>query len=179
MSNVTLSNISFPVFRVGETKPTQDSGVICFLQSSVDKEMGEPYRLLIVDDKNRPEPFLFLRRAALKDEGVPLYKLDRAIFFIGDLIKLAKPSTWFIDREGQLFQYKKSKRVPLVFRKITRCTRLQHGGALIEVQGFSQRFKTLFMPDASQTHAGLLLIDRSVILYGVYDQQYDDTVRAV
>jgi hypothetical protein len=92
---------------------------------------------------------------------------------------LAKSNTWFVDREGQFFQYKKSQRVPLVFRRISRVTRLPSGGALVEVVGFAQRFKTLFMPEPSQTHAGLLLIQKLVVLYGLYDQAYDDTIRAV
>lgn len=174
-----LGNISFPVFRVGEKEPNHEAGVSFFLMGANTQESDAEYKLLVVDDKNRPEASLALRRLAMRGEGVSLYALNKAIFFIGDLIKLAKPTTWFIDKEGQLFQYKKSQRVPLVFRKIKRVTRLTSGGAIVEVEGFSQRFKTLFVPELGQTYAGLLLIQRSVILYGLYDQKYSDTVRAV
>ena len=174
-----FGNISFPVFRVGTKEPQHDSGVSFYLLGHDTQETTAEYQLLVIDDKNRPEPYLSLRRLGLKNEGVKLYALNKAIFFIGDLIKLAKPNTWFIDREGQFFQYKKTQRVPLVFRKIRRVTRLAAGGALIEVEGFSQRFKTLYVPQLEETHAGLLLIQRSVVLYGLYNQKYSDTVRAV
>jgi len=179
MSNLGFGNISFPVFRVGVKEPQHDSGVSFYLLGTDTTEQDAEYKLLVIDDKNRPEPTLSLRRLALKSQGVDLYSLTKAIFFIGDLIKLAKSNTWFVDREGQFFQYKKSQRVPLVFRQIKSVTRLPSGGGLIEVVGFSQRFKTLFMPEPSQTHAGLLLIQKSVVLYGLYSQPHDDTVRAV
>ena len=179
MSELGFGNISFPVFRVGVKEPQHDSGVSFYLLGADTTEQTAEYKLLVIDDKNRPEPSLPLRRLAMKAEGVELYSLTKSIFFIGDLVKLAKSNTWFVDREGQFFQYKKSQRVPLVFRPIKRITRLPSGGALVEVAGFAQRFKTLFMPEPSQTHAGLLLIQKSVVLYGLYDQAYDDTIRAV
>lgn len=179
MNELGFAAISFPVFRVGTKEPQHDSGVSFYLMGHDTSENTAEYKLLVIDDKNRSEPSLPLRRLAMKDEGVSLYSLTKAIFFIGDLLKLAKPNTWFVDREGQFFQYKKSQRVPLVFRKIKRITRLTSGGALVEVEGFSQRFKTLFAPEYTQTHAGLLLIHKSVVLYGLYDQAYDDTIRAV
>jgi hypothetical protein len=179
MSELGFGNISFPVFRVGVKEPQHDGGVSFYLLGSDTTESTAEYKLLVIDDKNRPEPSLPLRRLALKAAGVELYSLTKTIFFIGDLVKLAKSNTWFVDREGQFFQYKKSQRVPLVFRKIKRITRLPSGGALVEVEGFAQRFKTLFMPGPEQTYAGLLLIQKSVVLYGLYDQAYDDTIRAV
>lgn len=179
MSELGFGNISFPVFRVGVKEPQHDGGVSFYLLGSDTTESTAEYKLLVIDDKNRPEPSLPLRRLALKAAGVELYSLTKTIFFIGDLVKLAKSNTWFVDREGQFFQYKKSQRVPLVFRKIKRITRLASGGALVEVEGFAQRFKTLFMPGPEQTYAGLLLIQKSVVLYGLYDQAYDDTIRAV
>lgn len=179
MSELGFGNISFPVFRVGVKEPQHDGGVSFYLLGSDTTESTAEYKLLVIDDKNRPEPSLPLRRLALKAAGVELYSLTKTIFFIGDLVKLAKSNTWFVDREGQFFQYKKSQRVPLVFRKIKRITRLPSGGALVEVEGFAQRFKTLFMPGPEQTYAGLLLIQKSVVLYGLYEQAYDDTIRAV
>lgn len=179
MSELGFGNISFPVFRVGVKEPQHDGGVSFYLLGSDTTESTAEYKLLVIDDKNRPELSLPLRRLALKAAGVELYSLTKTIFFIGDLVKLAKSNTWFVDREGQFFQYKKSQRVPLVFRKIKRITRLASGGALVEVEGFAQRFKTLFMPGPEQTYAGLLLIQKSVVLYGLYDQAYDDTIRAV
>lgn len=179
MIEVGFANIAFPVFRVGVTEPQHDSGISFFLVGKDTTESTAEYNLLIIDDKNCEGADLATRRLKLKTQGVALYALNKAIFFIGDLIKLAKSATWFIDSKGQFFQYKKSRRVPLVFRRITRVTRMPSGGALIEVEGFSHRFKTLFAPTAEQTHAGILLLDKTVILYGLYDAAYDDTIRAI
>jgi len=176
---IDLSNISFPIYRVGPDKPTVDENVIFYLQGKDTEYSDAQYRIKIIDDKNRPEPTLAQRRLALRAEGASLAKLSKAIFFIGDFIKLAKSGTWFIDREGTLFTYKKSRRVKLVFRKIAKVTKLQAGGAIIEVQGVHSRFKVLFAPTHEQTHAGLLITGNSHILYGLYDQQYDDTTRMI
>jgi len=179
MNEINFSNIAFPVYRVGGLDPLHEDGVSFFLTGLDTTEATAEYRLLIIDDKNCVGQDLAARRLQLRKQGVQLYALKQAIFFIGDLIKLAKAKTWFIDCNGQFFQYKKSRRVPLVFRRVTRVTRIQTGGAIIEVEGFSHRFKTLFAPTTEQTHAGVLMVDRAVILYGLYDQAYDDTIRAV
>lgn len=179
MTELGFGNISFPVFRVGGKEPQHDNGVSFFLLGMDTLETTAEYRLLVIDDKSVAGADLAARRLALRQQGTQLYALSTAVFFIGDLIKLAKSTTWFIDSTGQFFQYKKSRRVPLVFRRITRVTRITTGGAIVEVEGFSQRFKTLFAPTAVNTHAGLLLVDKTVILYGLYDAAYDDTIRAV
>ncbi len=35
------------------------------------------------------------------------------------------------------------------------------------------------MPEEGATHAGLLMIKNSYILYGLFDQEYDTTVRMI
>lgn len=179
MHELNFSNIAFPVYRVGVKEPQHDNGVSFFLLGTDTTESTAEYKLLVLDDKSVPGADLATRRLELRRRGAELYALNMAVFFIGDLVKLAKTKTWFVDSTGQFFQYKKSRRVPLIFRRITRVTRIQTGGGIIEVEGFSQRFKTLFAPTAEQTHAGILLIDKTVVLYGLYDAAYDDTIRAV
>lgn len=179
MNEINFSNIAFPVYRVAGQEPQHDNGVSFFLLGTDTTEATAEYKLLIIDDKNVPGEDLAARRLELRKRKAQLYALSMAVFFIGDLVKLAKARTWFVDSTGQFFQYKKSRRVPLVFRRVTRVNRIQTGGAIIEVEGFSQRFKTLYAPTPEQTHAGLLLVDKTVILYGLYDAAYDDTIRAV
>lgn len=179
MSNIGFSNIAFPVFKIGNRKPNFDQGASYFLRSEQDSDGNWSDKYQIVDDKSRPEPGLALRRLAMQAEGAKLAKLGKAIFFIGDLIKIAKPETWFIDKEGQVFQYKKSMRVPLVFKPIQAIVPMQHGGAIIAVKGIPSRFKTLFMPTPEHKYVGLLEVGNSHILYGLYDKQYDKTVRVI
>lgn len=178
MNSVGLANIAFPVYRLGLNKPSHDNGVSFYFLGKDIKYSDAEYKIQILDDKNRPEPTLALRRLHLKDVGVTLFTLKRAIFFIGDLIKTAKSGVWFIDSAGLVFEYQKTRNVPLVYKKITKIIPMPAGGAIIEVENLTQRFKTLFLP-ATPRYAGLLLVDRAHILYGVYDEAYKNTKRAI
>jgi hypothetical protein len=178
-AKVSIHNISFPIFRLGITPPTTEGGVTFFLLGKDTEYSDAEYKILIIDDKNRPEPSLALRRLAMKNEGTTLYNLKQAIFFISDLVKLAKGNTWFIDKEGQIFNYQKTERVRLVYKRISKITNMSSGGAIIEVEGVSSRFKTLHRPSAEQVVAGLLLVHNSYILYGLYDKIYDSSTRMI
>ena len=176
-----LSKISFPVYKIGTRKPTLENDTRwTFLQAKTSYEGDTVYRDLVLDDTSIKEDTLARRRMKLAEAGSALVKLGIAIFFIGDLLKLAKSGVWFIDSEGQVFEYKKTARVPLVFKPITNITPTRNGGAIIEVQGIAARFKVLFLPDLAKTkYAGLLLVGMGHILYGLYDQAYDKTTRVV
>jgi hypothetical protein len=179
MNNVGFSDISFPVFRLGKEAPIIEEGVSFYLLGRDTKYSDAEYIMKIIDDKNRPEESFALRRLAMKNEGVNLHSLNKAIFFLSDLVKLAKGNTWFIDKNGQLFEYTKTQRVKLIFKKITKVTAIMTGGAIIEVQGIPSRFKTLYAPTHEMTHAGLLVVGNTHILYGLYDQEYAATTRVI
>lgn len=175
---LTLKQIDFPVFKLGD-KPSEDGGVTYYMYGMDTKYSDAQYKVKVVDDKNIEEDSLALRRLRLKDMGYTLQPLNKAIFFISDLIKLATPKTYFIDKSGQVFNYEKKEKVPLVFRPISKVMPLKHGGAVIEVKGIPARFKVLKSPEPHETFAGLLAIGTSYILYGLYDQQYDTTNRDI
>lgn len=176
---VGFSDIAFPVYKIGKTDPNHDNGVSFYLMGKDTEYSDAKYQVLIIDDKNRPEPTLAMRRLMLRNEGVKLYNLSKAIFFLGDLIKLAVSKVWFIDKNGKLFQYKKSRKVPLIYKRITKAISIPTGGAIIEVESMSQRFKVLFAPTLEMRYAGLLIMDKTVILYGLYDQEYKATTRNI
>ena len=179
MNSVGLANISFPVYRLGLIEPMHEAGIsFYFLAKDINYSDAE-YQIQVVDDKTRPEPTLAMRRLHLKDAGVTLFALRRAIFFIGDLVKLAKANLWFIDANGLIFQYEKTRKVPLVYKKVKKIIPMPAGGAIIEVEGLAERFKTLFVPSMDQKYAGLLLLDKAHILYGLYDAEYKNTQRAI
>lgn len=168
-------NIAFPVYLVGAHKPTVTNGIMYYVQAN---EEDSVYRAVLVDDKNLTGTFA-MRRLQIKEKKYPLFKLRYAIFFIADLIKLAKKGTWFIDSEGNLFQYEKTLRVPLVYKKISQLIPIKTGGCIVEVEGLSERFKTLHMPTNNPTWAGILQVRKSAILYGLYDKQYKNTTRLI
>ena len=170
---INLMGISFPVFRLGSEKPTQEEGVTLYIRRYGDESID--YK--IVDDLTVEGNNLATRRLNMLNQGIPLKKIGKAIFFLGDLVKDAKPSIWYVDSSGAVFQYRKSRMVELIFKKIDYVHKIPSGGAILEIKGIPSRFKCLFAPTASQQYAGILKDGMSYVLYGLYNEQYDDTRR--
>ncbi len=166
--------ISYPVFRVGIDRPIVEEGVILYIRKTED---GLKYK--IVDDITLPEKTLALRRLKLLKQGIPLKRLSKAVFFLGDLVKLGTSSTWFIDSKGKIFTYKKVTSAKLISKKIIKVIPITTGGAILEVEGISSRFKCLFAPKPYQKYAGVLIYKLSYILYGLYSEPFSDTTRRI
>ena len=176
---MNLNQIVFPVYVLGTQKPQEESGVIFYLYKEHNLEGPDKPILKIVDDRNLKQQTLAGRRLCLKDQKQSLHKIGKAIFFLGDLIKLADSRTWFIDSAGTYFDYKKTKRVPLVFKRVQNIIPLKNGGALVEVKRISSRFKILLAPNGSEKWAGLLQVGEGYIFYGLYEEKQDDTYRMI
>ena len=174
-----LSDLSFPIFLLGKEKPLIESNVAFYLLGKDIKYSDAEYKVNLIDDKNLPAATLAKRRLILNSQGVSLVKLNKAIFFLGDLIKLAKGAPWFIDSVGFIFQYKKTHRAKLKFYKIAKVLPMPAGGAIIEAEGIATRFKVLFQPSDYHSHAGILHWKNTLILYGLYDKKYSDTTRLI
>ena len=175
-----LETIVWPVFRLGEKEPQRDGDVVYYATEYSDLDTSERTATLrIVDDKSIEYPTLSRRRLKLATEGAPLFPIRQAIYFLGDLLKLAKPTTWFIDSDGQLFQHKKSTRAKLVIKKIKNVFPTTGMGAVIELEGMHQRFKTMFKPDADAQYAALLQVGLTYIFYGLYADKPAESWRLV
>lgn len=183
ISATNLQEISYPVFRLGTNQPTINNGLVFYYyenyEEDEDGEINQVNTYRIVDDKNIPFQSLAMRRLAIKNEGVKLFKITNAIFFLGDLIKLAKPNMWFIDSKGKIFNYSKTIRALLKFHKIAKNIPIKTGGSIIEAEGIITRFKSLFSPDKDKTHVGILHFGKSLILYGFYTEKHKDTWRMI
>jgi hypothetical protein len=179
---MNLNEITYPVFKLGVEEPQRQDGVLFFLAEGT-KETEEgletEWRIRIVDDTNLPGDTLARRRLLIRNNGGTPFKLNRAIFFLGDLIKMAVPKLWFIDSMGKCFRYTKNTRARLTYRKVTKVIHVIGGGAIIEVEGIPSRMKSLFMPTLDNLHAGVLLMGVSPILYGFYDKKHEDSWRMV
>lgn len=172
-----LQEISFPVYKLSDIKPVVEDGITFYVFEYNSKD-GEVIK--IIDDTNIPAKSLALRRLRMAVDGVDLFKLSKAIFLLADLIKLSKNNTWFIDSLGHIFQYTKTKLVPLEFKRITKILQIATGGSIIIVEGLTTRFKTLFKVSDEYRYAGVLKLDsKSYILYGVYKEKYKDTRRKI
>jgi hypothetical protein len=175
-----LEQIVWPVFRLGEREPQQDGDIVYYATEYTDLDTHEHTGTLrIVDDKSIDRDTLSRRRLELLVNNIPLFPIRQAIYFLGDLIKLAKSSTWFIDSSGALFQYKKSKRAKLLVRKITKILPTAGLGVVLELEGIPQRFKTTFKPDADVEYAAVLQSGMSYIFYGLYNTKPQESWRLV
>lgn len=153
--------------------------VVLYYRQYEDEE-GKPLETFtIIDDRNIDKPTLALRRLELMKQKVKLKKLGRAMFFLADFIKIATRTTWFIDSNGKVFQYKKATSSKLIFKKIKNIFPMPAGGAIIEVEGIPSRFKTLYLPPLENTYAGLLKHGMAYILYGTYSDQHKNTRRMI
>ena len=111
--------------------------------------------------------------------GFNIFPIKNAVYFLVDLIKLAKQTTWFIDNTGKVFQYRKTTRAKLTFHKITKVLPLDGMGAIIEVQGLHNRFKCMYAPKPEQIYAGVLRWGLGYVLYGFYTESLKPTHRFV
>lgn len=175
-----MKEISFPVFKIGATAIIKVKDTIKYTYNEYLLADGITLRqnVAILDDTAIDKPTLGLRRLVLKAQGVPLVRLSRAIYFISDIV--AKPSALYIDSNGKLFRYKRTKRVPLVFKKIVKMLPNQSGlGSIVEVENIPSRFKTLVHASKVYKYAGLLEALGGYILYGLYTEKHDNTVRKI
>jgi hypothetical protein len=157
------------VFRLGEKEPQRDDSVVYYATEYSDLDTSEHTATFrIVDDKSVAGDTLSRRRLRLAVDNVPLFPIRQALYFLGDLLKVAKPTTWFIDSQGQLFQHKKSTRAKLIIKKIKNVFPTTGLGAVIELEGIPQRFKTVFKPSADMQYAALLQTGLTYIFYGLY-----------
>ena len=172
------------MYKLGETTPSFHEGVCAYLYENYkedeNEELVQDFKARIVDDANL-KGSLAIRRLTIMSRGGKLFKLKQAFFFLGDLIKVAKSSTWFIDSNGRVFQYKKQTSAKLVFYKVDKILRIPSGGVIVVPHGLNQRFKSLFAPTIplQDLHIGVLQFGMSSVLYGFYDKKYDTTWRMV
>lgn len=174
-----MREISYPVFRLGTNKPVTEGGVV-FYYHHKETEEGQIVSVRLIDDRNLPQQTLSLRRLQLmQDESVSLFKIHKAIYFLGDLIKIATPNTWFIDSAGKVFNYIKSSRAKLKVYPIRQVIPIKGGGVVVEAKGIMTRFKSLYPPEIGEEYVGILHWGKSLILYGFYEEEYDDSWRMV
>lgn len=176
--SISLTEIVYPVFKIGTERPLFEEGVVMYIYY-YRKEDDTIAKYHIVDDRTLVGKSLAERRLKLLKQGIRLKKLSRAVFFLGDLIKVATASTWLIDSMGNVFRYKKSKSMKLVYKPIKQIIPIKSGGAIIEVQGVPSRFKCLYKPNSNIKYAGIIEYGMSHILYDLSTEQFDSTRRMI
>ena len=177
---IGLANLVWPVFRLGEHEPYTNGKIIFYASEYIDLDEPKLFsRYRIVDDKDIDKPTLGLRRLVLKNQNINLFPISSAIYFLQDVIKLAKSTTWFIDSIGQVFQHKKLVRAKLATHKIIQVLPASGIGCVLEVEGLSERFKSLVVPKEYELYAGILQYNKCNLLYGYYAEKIKPTWRLV
>lgn len=179
INSISLKELTYPVFKLGLNKPETMDKVVFYLYQYESEDNETIAKLKIVDDLNVEKDSLALRRLKLKSEGANLFKISKAVYFIGDLIKIATPHTWFIDSKGKVFKYIKTTKAKLKFHKIKDLIPIKGGGVIVEVEDLNTRFKALYTPESMNRYAGILHYGKSLILYGFYDKAYEETWRKI
>jgi hypothetical protein len=174
-----LSEIVWPVFRLGETEPTQRDGLVFYYTHYVDELNSETATIRVVDDRNLPQANLGLRRLHLKHLGEPLFPVRTAIYFLADLVKLAKSTTWFVDSSGRVFHYEKTVRAKLTTKRIKQVLPAAGLGCVFELAGLPSRFKAIQRPSETQQYARVLQLGMAHIFYGFCETHKPDSWRMV
>ena len=165
------------MFRLGERKPEQDGGIVFYHTRYVDNNNVESVTMRVVDDANLSGETLGLRRLQMQKEK--LFPIRTAIYFLADLVKLAKATTWFIDNSGRIFQYEKNTRAKLQTKKIKQVLPASGLGCVIELEGLSSRFKCMQRPSETQVYARVLKLGVGFIFYGFCEEVKPDSWRMV
>ncbi len=175
-----LETINWPVFLLGNIDVTTVNSV-SYKETEVYliEEERFAFNKLIIDDKNIKEDTLSLRRLVLMNRGVNLFPIQVAIYFLADLIKIAKNKVQFIDSSGNIFKYEKFKPAPLTCHRLKNILPSVGVGVIIEVEGITQRFKLMFEPNDEQQYVGLLKLNNSYLLYGMYNEPFKKTYRKI
>jgi len=174
-----LQEIVFPVFRLGEKEPLEQDTWLYYKAEYSDKDTAKhTTNFRLVDDKSIDKPTLGLRRLILLQK-YNMFPIGTAIYFLIDIIKLAKSTTWFIDSHGKVFQHKKTKRAKLTTKKIKQVLPADGIGCVLELEGIASRFKTMKQPETYEKYAGVLHMDNSYLLYGYFESSQKDSWRLV
>lgn len=174
-----MSEIVWPVFRLGENQPTERDGLVFYYTHYVDEMNVETATIRVVDDKNLPQANLGLRRLALKAAGEPLFPIRTAIYFLADLVKLAKATTWFVDSSGRIFHYEKTTRAKLTTKRIKQVLPAAGLGCVFELAGIPHRFKAMRRPEEHELYARVLKLGMSFIFYGFCEEHKPDSWRMI
>lgn len=175
-----LEEINWPVFVLKDEKPVVKDSIIGYSSAMMNLDTNEVVESIeVVDDKNIPGNSLGMRRLNLVVKGASLFSLKKAIYMLGDLVRLVTGrKTWLIDSQGNLFNYIKSTRAPLTCHKIKKVLHATTAGYILEIEGINERFK-LLNDTRKCMYVGIITYNRKRILYGLYEKMFKKTYRLI
>lgn len=163
-----LRDINFPVYSIGSYDKFWCENNILYLQS----ESGILYK---VDNQNLPFETIGKRR--LRIDKKELYKFTGTYFTLAQMIKSGKKL--FIDNFGKVIKYKKTRRVPLIYREIIKTKKVEGKGFLLYAKGIAAPFLVSNYIYSNQKYLVLLDINDSYLFYELVNDRKPDTWRKI
>lgn len=163
-----LRNIKFPVYSIGGHARLWLENNVLFLES----DSGIIYKM---DNKNLPFDTIGKRRLRISKKE--RYKFTGTYFTIAQLVKSNKKL--FIDNEGNIINYKKNRRVPLIYRQIIKKKLVEGKGILLYAKGISSPFLVSSFVYRGETYLGLLNISDGYLIYELSEERKADSWRKI
>jgi hypothetical protein len=160
---MVIADLTFPLFILPQDTDIEEIDGILFADGKC------------LDDKNTAGSTLGKRR--LRTPYPNIYPLNKAVHDIPSLLKSSAKR--FINEQGQVFNYEKSRMVPLKYHFIKKI-RTKETASLVWIEDINFPFEVPRPPDASMTCAGILY-ERSHpwLLYEFSEQMKKDTKRKI
>lgn len=158
-----LSDIRFPVYPVPADRIIRRGTTSIAFYRQNDAEF-------ILDDKGVPGTNLGQRRLYLKHiQGERLMRIRKHLKSFPEMIK--SKYRFFIDYNGKVLHYTRTKVLPLRYYKILDFKRFDNGEVLLSVKGLHCKISTIYEPNYS--HVGLLHIGVGGYIFYDYSDDPD------
>lgn len=163
-----LKDIKFPIFAIGSYSKFWSENNILYLQSDSDI-------IYKIDNKNLPFETIGKRRLFIKQKE--RYKFVGTYFTIAQMVRSNKKL--FVDSNGKVIKYKKTQRVPLIYREIISRKSIEGKGYLIRVKGITAPFLLSASIYNCQKFIGLLNYNDDYLIYELSNEKKADTWRKI
>lgn len=150
--------ITFPLYVVrGFNRKFEENGYTC-LETYYDR--------YVLDKPSLPGDYSSRRIQLLADETKPykLYKIKYACNTLSQIVNCK--SKEFIDLEGNLVKFKKTKFYNIIYKKVISCIQIYNGKYQCYVHGVNSPFIT----KAPYNYLSLVEYNRSFVLFDVHDE---------
>lgn len=127
-----------------------------------------------LDLEDKTLPFPQRRLIAEEMEDYKLYPLKKAIWNFKDL--LLSGSNSFIDYEGNIYKYQKSKYYPLIYRKVI-WRKYTENTTIFGLDKVNTPFEIKGKLNLRAIYAGVLKVGRGYLLYEMTNEKLKDTRR--
>lgn len=165
---MNLQDIQFPVFQLGEHDRIETISNITYVYRA-DQQ-------LILDNKNLHGDTLGKRRLRILDKD-KIFKLSKRYNSIIELIKFKGGKNKFVDNNGKVFKYTKTKRSKVIYKKIIAQKNIPNIGIRIRLINDLDFIISPTYGYVVGQYAGLLIFNADYLLFEITREYKDDTIK--